>query len=205
MKRKIQWLKWQDPLRWRESNDPEESGEQSTIDSFEGEGEEEHARHVRMLAGPYGLLPIGEHGLSSKLYKLWVGHTNFDITSAIATKISQVDGVEILRIWTRYRMWVGIANLFNTQDVQRSIERELCEEVQRAIPLPKPPPDVSQKQEAAVMLLEEKLISDYSDMEWIIYCDTDGSLTYTVGEDRQGLMERIWEKGLEANVLSKSW
>lgn len=204
MKKKIQWLKWFDPLRWQETRGPEQSGEQAMFDSFEPEGEEDDARHVRMLAGPYGLVPIGEHGLSSKLYKLWVAHTNFDITSSVAKTVSQVEGVEILRIWTRYRMWVGVANLFDTQQVQRTIERELCGEPEKAPPRPTTRA-VSQKQEAAIRILEERLVRDYSGMEWVIYLDVDGSLVYSVGEDRAKLMKGITEKGLDANVLSKSW
>ena len=42
-------------------------------------------------------------------------------------------------------------------------------------------------------------------MEWVIYLDVDGSLVYSVGEDRAKLMKGITEKGLDANVLSKSW
>ena len=200
MKKKIQWLKWYDPLRWQESKDPEESGEQSTIDSFSSEAQEDEARHVRMLAGPYGLVPVGEHGLSSKLYKLWVAHSNFDITSSIARVVAQVPGVEILRVWTRYRMWVGIANLFDTQDVQRAIERELCGEPEKLSSRP-----ISQKREAAVQMLEKNLLRDYGDMEWIIYSDEDGDLLYSIDKDRSVLAKEISEKGLEANVLSKSW
>lgn len=200
MKKKIQWLKWFDPLRWQESKDPEESGEQSTFDSFSSEAQEEEARHVRMLVGPYGLVPVGEHGLSSKLYKLWVAHANFDITSSIARSVAQVPGVEILRVWTRYRMWVGVANLFDTQEVQRAIERELCGEPDKPFSRP-----VSQRQEAAVQMLEKNLLRDYCDMEWIIYSDEDGDLLYSIDKDRSVLAKEISEKGLEANVLSKSW
>ena len=200
MKKKIQWLKWFDPLRWQESKSPEDSGEQSTLDSFEPEGEEDEARHVRMMAGPYGLIPMGEHGLSSKLYKLWVAHTNFDITPSVAKTVAHVEGVEILRIWTRYRMWVGVANLFDTHEVQRAVERELCGEPEKPVSRP-----VSQRQEAALRMLEEKLVRDYDGMEWVIYTDADGSLLYSIGEDRTILMRGISEKGLESNVLSKSW
>lgn len=202
MKKKIMWLKWSDPLRWQESEDPEDSGQQSTYDSFV-DAEEGEARHVRMISGPYGMIPLGEHGLCSKLYKLWVCHTNFDITPLVAHSVETIAGVEILRVWTRYRMWVGIANLFDTAEVQKRIELELCDiRVDKKI-VAKPRP-VCQKQEAALLILEEKLTETCSGVEWAIYRGEDGTLSYSVG-DKQEIVKSLTEKGLCDDVVSTSW
>jgi hypothetical protein len=104
--RKIQWLKWEDPLKPNEKLGVDDSQYQEQKDSFGDE--DETTKHVRLISGPYGLIPIAEHGLSGGLYKLWVGHTNFDITSKIISEIENIKGVEILRVWTRYRFWLGI-------------------------------------------------------------------------------------------------
>jgi hypothetical protein len=202
MKKKIMWLRWTDPLRLQETEDPEDSGRQSTLDSFV-DAEDEGARHVRMISGPYGMIPVGEHGLCSKLYKLWVCHTNFDITPMTARSVEKVPGVEILRIWTRYRMWVGIANMFNTEEVQRAIAKELCEEEKKNEVFVKTRP-ICQRQEAALMMLEENLNDKHPDTEWAIYRTEDGCLSYEVGE-RQEIVRGLIEKGLCDNVVSTSW
>ena len=122
--RKIQWLKWEDPLKPNEKLEVDDSQYQEQKDSFEEE--EETTKHVRLISGPYGLIPIAEHGISSGLYKLWVGHTNFDITAKIISDIENIKGVEILKVWTRYRFWLGIGNLFDVEKVQIEIENKIC-------------------------------------------------------------------------------
>lgn len=122
--RKIQWLKWEDPLKPNEKLEVDDSQYQEQKDSFEEE--EETTKHVRLISGPYGLIPIAEHGISSGLYKLWVGHTNFDITAKTISDIENIKGVEILKVWTRYRFWLGIGNLFDAEKVQIEIENKIC-------------------------------------------------------------------------------
>lgn len=200
MKRKTQWLKWQDPMDWKEGKDPEQSGEQSTIDSFDADGEGEQARHVRMIAGPYGMIPMGEHGLGSKLYKLWVCHTNFDITKEVVGQVEKIEGVEILRVWTRYRMWVGIGNLFDTQAVQTAIDHALC-----GVPEMPPAKPVSRKQDAAVRLLEKQLKEEHTNEAWAICRLPDGRLWACSGTDRDSLIKALTDDGLADRIVSSSW
>lgn len=58
-------------------------------------------------------------------YDCWIGHTNFDITNRIKETLNSIDGVEILKICSRYRFFIGIGQMFNFAEVRKSIENEL--------------------------------------------------------------------------------
>ena len=58
-------------------------------------------------------------------YDCWIGHTNFDITNRIKDTLDSIDGVEILKICSRYRFFICIGQMFNFAEVRKSIENEL--------------------------------------------------------------------------------
>lgn len=78
------------------------------------------------LAGPMGLIPIGGHNDPGQNFKLWVGHTNFHVTPKVVAAIKGVPGVEVFRVWTPYRFWLGVGMLFRSHDVQQNVERAVC-------------------------------------------------------------------------------
>lgn len=58
-------------------------------------------------------------------FDCWVGHTNFDITPKIREKLNLIPGVELLKIFSRYRFFIGIGNMFDFGEVRKNIEKEL--------------------------------------------------------------------------------
>jgi hypothetical protein len=58
-------------------------------------------------------------------FECWIGHTNFDITNKIKEQLNQIPGIEILKILSRYRFFVGIGEMFDFQDVRHFVENEL--------------------------------------------------------------------------------
>jgi hypothetical protein len=55
-------------------------------------------------------------------YDCWMGHTNFDITNEIKDTLDLVDGIEMLKICSRYRFFIGIGRMFDFADVRTIIE-----------------------------------------------------------------------------------
>ena len=55
-------------------------------------------------------------------FDCWMGHTNFNITKGIREKINQAEGVEILKVVSRYRFFLGIGRMFDFKDVRTNIE-----------------------------------------------------------------------------------
>lgn len=58
-------------------------------------------------------------------FDCWIGHTNFDITPRIQEKLDCVDGVELLKVCSRYRFFIGVGHMFDFKDVRKNIENEL--------------------------------------------------------------------------------
>ena len=58
-------------------------------------------------------------------FDCWVGHTNFDITEDIKKELDSTEGVEVLKICSRYRFFVGIGKMFDFKDVRKMIEKSI--------------------------------------------------------------------------------
>lgn len=58
-------------------------------------------------------------------FNCWIGYTNFNITIDIKDKLDKIEGVELLKIFTRYRFLVGVGHMFDFSDVRKRIE-EIC-------------------------------------------------------------------------------
>jgi hypothetical protein len=58
-------------------------------------------------------------------FDCWIGHSNFDITESIKDKLEKTSGVEVLKIQSRYRFFIGVGRMFEFQDVRKNIEKTL--------------------------------------------------------------------------------
>jgi hypothetical protein len=61
-------------------------------------------------------------------FDCWVGHTNFNITKDVAKKINKSEGVEALKICSRYRFFIGVGRMFEFKNVRKNIEQILTGE-----------------------------------------------------------------------------
>jgi len=127
--KQIVWERWYDPLK-------------SAIDDYKSVVKDcftehlanEHIPAEMILDRPFpvrgpilisniGPIPIHEGNCPDKIFKFWIGHTNFDITQEVFDKIEKIPGVEILNIWTRYRFRLGVGKAFEDRDVMNEIDR----------------------------------------------------------------------------------
>ena len=58
-------------------------------------------------------------------FDCWMGHTNFNLTEDIKESLNEVDGVEVLKICSRYRFFVGVGRMFDFSDVRKNIEDQI--------------------------------------------------------------------------------
>ncbi len=61
-------------------------------------------------------------------FDCWIGHTNFDITTDVCRKLDKVNGVEALKVYSRYRFFVGVGKMFDFKLVRNEIEKQLTQE-----------------------------------------------------------------------------
>jgi hypothetical protein len=120
----IIWEKWQDPFG--EKNDDIISyDQQDSVSQYEED--EQLADKVinettsRVLLTPMGIIPYNDNTASCKIFNFWLGHTNFSISKTIAEIIENVDGVETLDIFTRYRFRIAVGKVFDDREIMRNI------------------------------------------------------------------------------------
>lgn len=126
----IVWQKWFDPFG--EDDIIENENRNVSQEEYESEAEEnmkdleknhmqQLQRPMKAIATPMGIIPYTENTASGKIFNFWVGHTNFDITQKISDLIENIDGVEILDIFTRYRFRIAIGKAFIDSKVMKEI------------------------------------------------------------------------------------
>jgi len=131
--RKIGWQKYEDVLEKQLTSPffqqmlkniteitPEESPEEEVYYEPSNESPEE------TLLVP---IPVTDD-LSSQITMLtsfdcWVGHTNFDITPTVKRAISEIKGVEVLKVTSRYRFFIGVGKMFKFKNVRSDIETRI--------------------------------------------------------------------------------
>ena len=126
IKRKIGWQKYEDMIE-SQMNSP-------LIDSLINktpEIEEDHyaVDSEELTADAEVLVPIDEQMLENitltTSFDCWMGHTNFNLTDNTKSVLNKVDGIEVLKICSRYRFFIGIGKMFDFEYVRAIIEREL--------------------------------------------------------------------------------
>ena len=58
-------------------------------------------------------------------FDCWIGHTNFDLTHKTKEILDRVPGVELLKICSRYRFFIGVGRMFDFTQVRNDIEKAL--------------------------------------------------------------------------------
>jgi hypothetical protein len=58
-------------------------------------------------------------------FDCWIGHTNFDITNSVKDILNKVSGVELLKVCSRYRFFIGVGHMFDFKNVRNDIEKAI--------------------------------------------------------------------------------
>lgn len=144
--KRLKWEKWVDVL-----------------DSSNNEDKQRFIIHT-----PLGLIShkIREDAESS--LNFWIGHTNFDIDKEVYEKIKDVEGVEILSLFTPYSFRVCIGKLFNEKKVMRSIASALgCVKLSGL--------NIDLKNKEMIVRTKNKISKN---KHWCIYVLPNGSFEY---------------------------
>jgi len=82
--------------------------------------------------GVPNIIPVSEELLKEVTmlsnFDCWMAHTNFDITPQVKEKLNNVPGVELLKICSRYRFFIGVGTMFDFSDVRKNIESTILPE-----------------------------------------------------------------------------
>lgn len=85
---------------------------------------------IRVIMTPFGVIPI----INDQIMKSYIGNTNFNFTIQRETNDTQCDlelvenieGVEIVKVFSRYKFLITIGELFDDEDVLNKVKKILC-------------------------------------------------------------------------------
>lgn len=131
-KLKIGWQKYEDLLEQQLSSPLinmltsklAETEEEETYEDTYEESEEDLSSSTNVSLFPVSPQLIEDMTMLSN-YECWIGHTNFDITEEMKDILNSIDGIEIMRICSRYRFFIGIGRMFSFKNVRGDIEKAL--------------------------------------------------------------------------------
>lgn len=80
----------------------------------------------QVIHTPFGVVPYESLLKPSDRWQCWMGYTNFDLTHQLSDRMKVINGVEALRIMSRYTFCVGVGKMFNFTSVRKEIENAIC-------------------------------------------------------------------------------
>jgi hypothetical protein len=101
--------------------DEEEEGEESYESAYEQEESAAMSNPAKLALNSKIMEDIG----MITNFDCWIGHTNFDITPDIKNNLDSIKGIEVLKIFSRYRFFIGIGKMFDFKSVRNGIEELL--------------------------------------------------------------------------------
>lgn len=133
-KLKIAWQKYEDLLEQQISSPIFDilasKFSKEAIDYEEVDEEEYETREEPELQNSQNvMLPMSEKLLEDMTmlsnFDCWMAYTNFDITPEIKEILNDIEGIEIMRICSRYRFFIGVGKMFSFKQVRSDIEQTL--------------------------------------------------------------------------------
>lgn len=132
---KVGWQKYEDVIEEQISspivdqlyNAMIRKSEESIIEDLTEEELEQMERMIEQdMSQTNEMINIPE-GLANEIslatnFDCWIAHTNFNLTESIKNELDQIEGVEMLKIFSRYRFLIGVGRMFNFSDVRQEIE-----------------------------------------------------------------------------------
>ena len=134
--KKIGWQKYEDLIEKQMSSPMLKTIIQQMVVYSEDEEEEEEedyqdaeAYNPPSTAGNMPIVPISKELMDDMAmlsnFDCWIGHTNFDITREIKSILNKTEGVELLKVLSRYRFFIGIGKMFDFKEVRKKIENNI--------------------------------------------------------------------------------
>ena len=80
----------------------------------------------QVIHTPFGVVSYDSKLKPSDRWDCWLGYTNFGITEDFQNKLKKIDGIDALRVMSRYTFCIGVGKLFTFTEVRRKIENEIC-------------------------------------------------------------------------------
>lgn len=184
--RRIIWDKWVDPIL-AAVKEHRERGWHDSYEYLDRPGQV-GVYQGPFMGGPAGIIPLNELNAPSKNFNLWVGHASFHLSRPVLLRMARVPGVEILKVWTPYRFWLGVGRAFEEREVKAAVLEAACPRPRRAAPLDGLKRQLSARHKA-----------------WAIFSLPDGRLDAVGGDGPEEVMRLVRERSESPQRLITSW
>ena len=135
MSRKIRWESYhvEDTLDDFITND---SFADEVDDEFSDMGVAQYDKPPQLFNTPFGWVNLDQSLNPFTEHKLWKMYTNFNIGIRFENTVTQIEGVEVFTVITRYLCIIGVGKLFDSPTVRYNIETALdidrgCDEIEQ--------------------------------------------------------------------------
>lgn len=162
MNKTIKWEKFKNPLV--NVNSPDEDG------------------RVMIRSTPFGPEAM-QLNPDFPTEKVFIGHTNFDIDEEVINIIDNTEGVEILEVYSPYRIRITIGKAFNSKRIRRKIKERLCGNNKK----------FNLNEEADIKIYQETLKLDKQKNPWLMYVLPNGSYESRIAKDENDLENIMME------------
>lgn len=82
----------------------------------------------QIIQTPWGTVSFDSVLKPSDRWDCWLGYTNFGLTHKISDKIKTIEGVEAIKVMSRYTFCIGVGKLFEFSSVRKDIENAICKQ-----------------------------------------------------------------------------
>ena len=170
MTNKIAWEKWED-IDLPQPELPDEQEDPFFSDGDIDEGLMSQLSFTPMFPTPRTRTPLGIFAIDeplrpSKMFDCLTGHTNFDLTHEIILQIEQVPGIEAFKVMSRYRFFIGVAQLFDFRDVRQKIQDIIGGESST----------ITTMDDTEVLEVLKNQLMEFK--KWAVFCSRDGFIDY---------------------------
>lgn len=125
--RKIVWEKWFCPVDEEFTEEEFNPEEHAYVDTYVvGDDDFRTAFELPFVRTPLGPYFKDDPFMPSKMFDCWIAHTNFPLSkSEIKEKLIRVPGIEVLKIISRYRFFIGVGKLFTIRETAQKVQEAL--------------------------------------------------------------------------------
>lgn len=132
MKKLIIWQKFVTPM----CDDYKINEMLENLEEMEDEEEEEGfiketkdklppIKNLHIIRTHLGLIALKPNAFLENNFKFWIIHTNFFLNRGIVQQICDIQGIETLNVFTRYRAMLSVGQAFDFQSVRRYMDSVL--------------------------------------------------------------------------------
>lgn len=80
----------------------------------------------QVIHTPFGHVPYDSRFKPTDRWQCWLGYTNFGITKSVVDKLQKIEGVDALKVLSRYSFCIGVGKMFEFTEVRQNIQDEIC-------------------------------------------------------------------------------